>query len=123
MAKILSTAQKKTIYDVIPASYTIETVVFNTSKIYTNQLANNHIGDLLHQLKILYAPDYVINSGGLISVVEELERELPREKFILKRVKHISKILQEIFKKSKKLDKPTHAIANQMAEKIFNNHR
>ncbi len=37
-----------------------------------NQLAKAHHGDELYARKILYAPDYVINAGGLISVATEL---------------------------------------------------
>ena len=37
-----------------------------------NQLAEEHHGDELSERKILYAPDYVINAGGLISVSTEL---------------------------------------------------
>src|SRR5690606_35404780 len=38
-----------------------------------NQLAELRYADLLHERGILYAPDYVINAGGLIQVVDELE--------------------------------------------------
>lgn len=38
-----------------------------------NQLAESRHGDLLEERGILYAPDYVINAGGLISVNSELE--------------------------------------------------
>ena len=38
-----------------------------------NQLAESKHGDLLHEKGILYAPDFVINSGGLIQVADELE--------------------------------------------------
>jgi len=37
-----------------------------------NQLAENRHGDELERLGILYAPDFVINAGGLISVYGEL---------------------------------------------------
>jgi leucine dehydrogenase len=37
-----------------------------------NQLAEERHGAELHKRGILYAPDYVINSGGLINVAEEL---------------------------------------------------
>ncbi len=87
-----------------------------------NQLAGEHIGSLLHQLGILYAPDYVINAGGLLSVVEELEHESPSEKRILEKVKRIPKMLQTIFDRSKKKNCSTNAVANEMAERIFNNH-
>jgi leucine dehydrogenase len=36
-----------------------------------NQLAEDRHGDELHRRGILYAPDYVINAGGLIQVSEE----------------------------------------------------
>ncbi len=38
-----------------------------------NQLATDAIGTELEKRKILYAPDYVINAGGLINVSVELE--------------------------------------------------
>lgn len=37
-----------------------------------NQLADERHGDLLEQREITYAPDYVINAGGLINVNAEL---------------------------------------------------
>jgi leucine dehydrogenase len=37
-----------------------------------NQLAQERHGDRLHKMNILYAPDYVINAGGLINVYGEL---------------------------------------------------
>jgi len=33
-----------------------------------NQLQDPSMGDLLKEKKILYAPDYVINAGGLMNV-------------------------------------------------------
>ena len=39
-----------------------------------NQLAEERHGDELHQRGILYAPDYVINGGGLINLSFELTR-------------------------------------------------
>jgi leucine dehydrogenase len=38
-----------------------------------NQLAENRHGLELHERNILYAPDYVINAGGMINVFVELE--------------------------------------------------
>ena len=37
-----------------------------------NQLAGEHDGDTLHERGILYAPDYIINAGGLINVTDEI---------------------------------------------------
>jgi leucine dehydrogenase len=38
-----------------------------------NQLGEERHGDTLHQRGVIYAPDYVINSGGLINVNAEVE--------------------------------------------------
>jgi leucine dehydrogenase len=40
-----------------------------------NQLLTDHDADALRRRGILYAPDFVINAGGLINVVQELEQE------------------------------------------------
>lgn len=37
-----------------------------------NQLKDSRHGDYLHELGIVYAPDYVINAGGVINVADEL---------------------------------------------------
>lgn len=37
-----------------------------------NQLKEERHGDILHEKGIIYAPDYVINAGGLINVADEL---------------------------------------------------
>ena len=39
-----------------------------------NQLAEDRHGDLLEQRGLLYAPDYVINGGGVINVYGEIHR-------------------------------------------------
>lgn len=36
-----------------------------------NQLADGEVGEALRQLGIIYAPDYVVNAGGIISVAAE----------------------------------------------------
>ncbi|MGH3545023.1 MAG: Glu/Leu/Phe/Val family dehydrogenase [Mycobacteriales bacterium] len=38
-----------------------------------NQLANPEVADLLAERDVLYAPDYVVNSGGVIQVADEIE--------------------------------------------------
>ena len=37
-----------------------------------NQLADPSCGDLLADARVLYAPDYVVNAGGIINIAEEL---------------------------------------------------
>jgi leucine dehydrogenase len=36
-----------------------------------NQLADVAVGDTLHERGIVYAPDYVVNAGGIINIAEE----------------------------------------------------
>jgi valine dehydrogenase (NAD+) len=37
-----------------------------------NQLAHPGVAKLLHDRAMLYAPDYVVNSGGVIQVADEI---------------------------------------------------
>ena len=37
-----------------------------------NQLKETKHGDIIHEMGIVYAPDYVINAGGVINVADEL---------------------------------------------------
>jgi len=85
-----------------------------------NQLEDDTVGELLQKMGILYAPDYVINAGGLIAVVDEFENKSFNESKIEKKIKKIKKRLQFIFDKNKKTNRATNIIANNLAEKIFN---
>jgi glutamate dehydrogenase/leucine dehydrogenase len=82
-----------------------------------NQLANESVGDKLFDRNILYAPDYVANSGGLIYVADELEKDGFRKERVLQRVKDIQLTLEEIYTMSKKQKTATHRIANEVGMK------
>ena len=82
------------------------------------QLENKHIGELLYKLGVLYAPDYVVNAGGIISVVYEYEnRKISHDK-IVENVSKIKQTLSAIINRSKKENKPTNIVADEMAQKI-----
>ncbi len=79
-----------------------------------NQLAEPRHGDMLTEKGILYVPDFVINSGGVINVYEEIkgydkERALNRASTIYDSVKRIIEI-------SKRDNIPTYQAADRMAE-------
>ncbi len=79
-----------------------------------NQLAEPRHGDMLTEKGILYIPDFVINSGGVINVYEEIkgydkERALNRASTIYDSVKRIIEI-------SKRDNIPTYQAADRMAE-------
>lgn len=79
-----------------------------------NQLAESKHGKALHEMGIVYAPDYVINAGGVINVADELYG-YNRER-AMKRVETIYSSLEKIFAISKEQDIPTYLAANRLAE-------
>jgi leucine dehydrogenase len=62
-----------------------------------NQLADDRIADVLAARGILWAPDFVVNAGGIINIVEELGRGNYDPAAARKRVRGIAGTLQEIF--------------------------
>ncbi len=80
-----------------------------------NQLAEPRHGDRLHQLGILYAPDYVANAGGLIQVADELQGYNKDRAF--KNAGLIYDILLQIFAISKEQNVPTYRAADLMIER------
>jgi leucine dehydrogenase len=79
-----------------------------------NQLQRNEHGDKLRDLGILYAPDFVINAGGLINVEDEL-RGYSRDR-AMQRVEAIYKQLQHIFTVAKERRISTARAAQDYAE-------
>lgn len=80
-----------------------------------NQLENEQIhGSRLMERGILYAPDYVINAGGLINVANELEG-YSRDR-ALKQAEAIYDVLKKIIKTSKDAAMPTYEASNKIAE-------
>ena len=84
-----------------------------------NQLALPEIGDELWKKGIIYVPDYVINSGGLINVADELEPDGYHRERVLARVRAIKQTVERIIERAKKQNQSTHRIADQIAEEIF----
>ena len=79
-----------------------------------NQLQESRHGQILHEKGILYAPDYVINAGGVINVADELYGY--NHDRAMKRVETIYESLTKIFAISKEEDIPTYMAANRLAE-------
>jgi len=79
-----------------------------------NQLAEDRHGDLLEKRGILYAPDYVINGGGVINVYGELHRwPVERAK---KKAGEIYETLLRIFDMAKRDQIPTYQAADRLAQ-------
>ncbi|MFQ6003275.1 MAG: leucine dehydrogenase, partial [Candidatus Zixiibacteriota bacterium] len=74
--------------------------------------------DILHAKKILYAPDFVIGTGGLINVVNELEGYHPNR--AIQQAKGIYDLLYKVLEKSERENIPTYKAANLLAEERIN---
>lgn len=84
-----------------------------------SQLESPEIGEMLHRLGIIYAPDYIVNAGGVIAVVDEYENPRYSEKRISERVKNIKQTLRMVLDTSKSQNKATNIVSDELAEKIF----
>jgi len=82
-----------------------------------NQLATEQDGTRLTEREILYAPDYVINAGGIINVAHEYFGNSSEEK-VLAEVGEIPKRLDAIFAEAKESGEATNLIADRMARRI-----
>jgi leucine dehydrogenase len=81
-----------------------------------NQLADEKKhGELVMQKGILYAPDFVVNAGGIINVYYELEGYV-RER-AMKHAEQIYNNTWEILQTAKRENIPTYKAANLLAEK------
>ncbi len=79
-----------------------------------NQLAEPRHGDHLEEMGILYAPDYVVNAGGVMNVFVELEG-YSRERAIDKTSQVFDNVLN-VFKIAKRDKIPTYKAADRLAE-------
>jgi leucine dehydrogenase len=83
-----------------------------------NQLRTPEDGRRLAQAGILYAPDYVINAGGIINVACEYFGDVDDEG-VTELVAQIGPRLAGIFEESQRTGEPTNVIADRQARKII----
>lgn len=96
-----------------------------------NQLAEARHGDLLRRRGIVYAPDYVINAGGLIDVFHERERFFDTDSYIIMDeftlntsshdstidgIHRIPQTLSAILEQAEREQRSTQAVADSIAE-------
>ena len=81
-----------------------------------NQLADEVVhGYLLLEKGIMYAPDYLINAGGLINCYSEIAGF--NKKKTLQMTENIYEVTRRVLQKSKLENIPTNEAANKIAEK------
>lgn len=104
--------------DTIP---TLKAVVVAGSA--NNQLHENRHGRLLTDYGILYAPDYVINAGGLIAVADELAPGGYDHARVSRMTGGIGDSLAQIFARADRDRAPTNQIADRIAQERIDGKR
>ncbi|WP_293878076.1 MULTISPECIES: Glu/Leu/Phe/Val dehydrogenase family protein [unclassified Sphingomonas] len=83
-----------------------------------NQLATREDYDRLHARGILYAPDYVINAGGIINVgLEYLGQGDEAE--VMARIARIPARLDEVWDESERTGRPAAEVADMIAQRLI----
>ncbi|TRY29456.1 Glu/Leu/Phe/Val dehydrogenase dimerization domain-containing protein [Aliiglaciecola sp. M165] len=82
-----------------------------------NQLAEESLGEVLRQKGVLYAPDYVINAGGVIDIYHQ--RILSTAQAMRSHIEGIADNLTEIYNRSSQQGLPTNVVSNKIAEERF----
>ena len=86
-----------------------------------NQLQEARHGHELKELGILYAPDYAINAGGIINIFFEQDPDGYSAEKATAKVGEIYDTLSEIFIRADQENKPTHEVADELAQEIIAN--
>ena len=82
-----------------------------------NQLSTPADGLRLAQRDILYAPDYVINAGGIISVAHEYYGDASEDD-VRADVGRIKDRLADLFRQAAETGRPTNELADELARKL-----
>ena len=81
-----------------------------------NQLATEQDGDRLAQRGILYAPDYIVSAGGVISGLDSLQPGGFNRQRAMETVSHIYRTMGNVIAISKEQGIPTYRAADVLAE-------
>ena len=79
-----------------------------------NQLATRDMGAALQKRGILYAPDYVINAGGIINVMGEIRGDFDPQ-WVKGKLAGLEATLGEILDRAENEGRPSNDIADEMA--------
>lgn len=79
-----------------------------------NQLIVPEMGELLRRKGILYAPDYVINGGGIINVAAEISGNYSRE-WVDGKLARLIETLGQVLDEALATGKPANAVADRIA--------
>ena len=83
-----------------------------------NQILDDASGLALKARGIYYAPDFVINGGGVINAAAEVDGPYNKDE-VLKKVDNIYNTIEHILSESKRTGEPEGVIATRFAESII----
>ncbi len=81
-----------------------------------NQLLEDRHAEMLRQRDIIYAPDYVINAGGIVNVSVEVGQGGYNERAAVQKIENIYTALKEVFDTARNEDITTASAADKVAE-------
>jgi len=80
-----------------------------------NQLLSDTDGEELHRLGIVYGPDYILNSGGIINAEAEIGRQYNPDR-AREKTERIYETMEKVIAISKREEIPTAKAADRLAE-------
>ncbi|MFN2259753.1 MAG: amino acid dehydrogenase, partial [Parasphingopyxis sp.] len=83
-----------------------------------NQLATRDDGQRIHERGILFAPDYVINAGGIINVASEFIGQGDRAGVEAK-IGQIPERLEQVWRESEESGDPASEVADRIAQRLI----
>lgn len=84
-----------------------------------NQLADDAAGAALHARGILYAPDFVVNAGGIINVATEILEISDRENWVAGKLDALDDTLERIFQRARQRDCSPNDVAVEIVEEMI----
>ena len=81
-----------------------------------NQLAAAEMAEELRRRNILYAPDFIVNGGGIVNIADEFEDGGYDHERAFARVERIGDRLRQLFQRAEAEDVTTEIAAEHMAE-------
>ena len=82
-----------------------------------NQLESSDIGEWLLKKEIIYSPDYLVNSGGVIAIAAEINK---KENLLERYLEKIGERLIPVLEESKKNAKSTDFVSRRIAWERIN---
>ena len=80
-----------------------------------NQLLDAAMGEALQARGIVYAPDFVVNAGGVINISDELHGDYRADR-ARRRIEGIEATLAEVFRRAREDGVAPHAAAERLAD-------